>query len=235
MSHVNNIFVNSMSKGIIIAIDGQSGTGKSTLAKQLAKKLGYLHVDSGAMYRAITLFFIRHHVDIHNDEEVQQSLDRITIKFKPDDDGEQRILLNEHDVTEEIRQLDVVQNVSAVAALASVRSFAVAEQRRLGEHKSVVMDGRDIGTTVFPAAELKIFLRAEDDVRAMRRYREMKEKGIATTLDEVKENLRRRDDIDSHREISPLRKAEDAIVVDNSNLTKDELLQEVMDIVGKRV
>ena len=210
---------------IIITIDGYSSCGKSTLAKALANELNYVFIDSGAIYRAITLYFLRNHVDWNSTEEVVDALKNITLEFNySEETGIYEIFLNDENVEWLIRDMVVAENVSEVAAVKEVREYAVAQQRKMGDIKGIVMDGRDIGTTVFPNAELKIFLIADPAVRVERRFREMLPKNPHITIDEVKANLEMRDYIDSNREVSPLRKAGDAIVLDNSNLcTKDQL------------
>ena len=214
-----------MKKKITIAIDGWSSCGKSTLAKQLAKKLGYVYIDSGAMYRAITLYFLRNHINWLDTRQVKNALAEITIAFKINDKTQQsEIYLNEENVEYVIRDLAIAEKVSDVAAIKEVRTFAVAQQQRMGAKKGIVMDGRDIGTTVFPDAELKFFMTADIAVRVERRYTEMFEKNPNISLEEVKVNLEMRDYIDSHREISPLRKAKDAIELDNTNLSIEEQL-----------
>lgn len=212
-------------KKIIITLDGYSSCGKSTLAKQLARELNYIFVDSGAMYRAITLYFLRNHVDLNSDAEVKQALTEINLDFEYNDtSGTSDILLNDENVEAMIRDMLVSEHVSEVAANRYVREFGVAQQQKLGQKKGIVMDGRDIGTTVFPHAELKIFVTADPAVRAERRFREMYERNPNITIEEVTHNLEMRDYMDSNREFSPLRKAEDAVVLDNSNLTKEEQL-----------
>jgi len=219
-------------KNIIITIDGWSSCGKSTLAKQLAKALGYVYVDSGAMYRAITLYFLRNHVNWLDGAEVEKALDNILLEFKFNAKNQQsEIYLNEENVEFVIRDLVIAEKVSEVAAIREVRSFAVAQQQKMGLQKGIVMDGRDIGTTVFPDAELKIFMTADIAVRVERRYLEMIEKNPNTTIDDVKANLEMRDFIDSNREISPLRKADDAITIDNTILSIDEQLRLALDLV----
>jgi len=219
---------------IIIAIDGWSSCGKSTLAKQLAGKLGYVYIDSGAMYRAITLFFLRNNINFDQEKKVLEALKKIKIDFRLNDSsGQSEIFLNDENVESEIRDLKVADKVSDVAAIKVVREFAVAQQQKLGEQKAVVMDGRDIGTVVFPHSALKIFMTAQIEVRVQRRYLEMKQKNPDTTIEEVKKNLETRDYIDSHREISPLRKAADAIELDNTNLTMDEQLNIALKIAEK--
>jgi cytidylate kinase len=207
-------------KKIIITIDGWSSCGKSTLARQLAKELNYVYIDSGAMYRAITLYFIRHHVDWTQPAAVDEALKNITLEFVSNHkNGQTEMWLNGENVEYVIRDLVVAEKVSEVAAIKAVRDFAVFRQQEMGRNKGIVMDGRDIGTVVFPHAELKIFMTAEEAVRVQRRFKELYEKNPNITLEEVKHNLAMRDYIDSHREISPLRQAEDAVVLDNSHLT----------------
>jgi len=207
-------------KKIIVAIDGFSSTGKSTLAKQLAKRLGYTYIDSGAMYRAITLYFLRHEIALTDKTQISNAIEKITLHFENNE-----ICLNEENVEKEIRSMEISNLVSEVSALEAVRTFAVAQQQKIGKKKGLVMDGRDIGTTVFPHAELKIYLHADEKTRTQRRFDEMKVKNSLITLDEVRDNLKHRDLIDSTREISPLKKAADAIVLDNSELTMEEQLE----------
>ncbi len=225
-----------MKKKIIITIDGWSSCGKSTLAKQLAKALGYVYIDSGAMYRAITLYFLRNHTDWTDTTEVEEALRNITIEFHYNDVSQQsEIFLNGENVEYVIRDLVVAEKVSEVAAIEEVRTFAVAQQQQLGKKKGIVMDGRDIGTTVFPNAELKIFMTADTAVRVERRFKELFSKNPNITIDEVKNNLEMRDYIDSNRKISPLRKAEDAIEIDNTNLTMDEQLRIALELAEKKL
>lgn len=213
-------------KKIVITIDGWSSCGKSTLAKQLAKELGYVYVDSGAMYRAVTLFFLRNHIDWTDTNEINEALKNIKIGFRFNDKTQQsEIYLNEENVEYVIRDLVIAEKVSEIAAIKEVRTFAVAQQQKMGEHKGIVMDGRDIGTTVFPDAELKFFMTADIAVRVERRYIEMLVKNPNTSIDDVKANLEMRDYIDSNREISPLRKAVDAIELDNTSITIEEQLE----------
>jgi cytidylate kinase len=220
---------------IIITIDGWSSCGKSTLAKQLAKQLGYVYIDSGAMYRAITLYFLRNHIDWTDSKEVTAALQNVFIDFRYNEKAQQtEIFLNDENVEYVIRDLVIAEKVSDVAAIKEVRDFAVAQQQKLGEKKGVVMDGRDIGTTVFPDAELKIFMTADVAVRVERRFKELYEKNPNITIEEVKANLEMRDYIDSHREISPLRKAEDAIEIDNTNLTTGEQLAFALKLIKKQ-
>ena len=223
-------------KKIIIAIDGYSSCGKSTLANQLAKKLNYIFIDSGAMYRAITLYFIRHRIDVTNSNAVIEALTHIHLAFKLNEQtGRADMYLNNENVEEEIRGLEVSNNVSQVAALEPVRIFSVAQQQLMGTQKGIVMDGRDIGTAVFPEAELKIFVTASPEVRVERRYQELVAKDPAITKAEIQANLEMRDHIDSTREFSPLKQAHDALVLDNSNLTKDEQLELALSWAQERI
>jgi cytidylate kinase len=209
---------------IIIAIDGHSSCGKTTLAKELASRLGYTYISSGAMYRAATLYFFQNNIDISDIEAVKKALEKITIQF--DTSGaENSTLLNGENVELEIKKMYISEMVSPVAAIPEVRKFLVKQQRLIGENKGIVMDGRDIGTVVFPDAELKIFLTASVDERVNRRFKELEQKGIAATFESVKNNLISRDHIDSTRQDSPLKKAEDAITIDNTHLTPEEQLE----------
>lgn len=219
----------SKNKKIIITIDGWSSCGKSTLAKQMAKALNYIYVDSGSMYRAITLYFLRNHIDWTDHSAVKQALKEISIDFEYNPKREQsEILLNGENVEYVIRDLVVAEKVSDVAAIKEVRKYAVAQQQKMGKNRGIVMDGRDIGTVVFPDAELKIFMTADNAVRVERRFQELYEKNPNITLDEVKANLEMRDYIDSNRDVSPLRQAEDALLLDNTNLTEKEQFQIAM-------
>lgn len=221
---------------IIIAIDGYSSCGKSTLARQLAKHLNYTYVDSGAMYRAITLYFLRSHTDWYVQEEVAAALKNISLHFEPNPkSGQSEIYLNDENVEYLIRDLLIAENVSEVAAIPAVRTFAVAQQQKMGRKKGIVMDGRDIGSTVFPDAELKIFMNADISVRVERRFREMLEKNPNVTLDEVQQNLQMRDYIDSNREVSPLKKAKDAVVLENTNLSLEQLIAKAEKLVDSRI
>jgi len=216
-------------KKIIITIDGWSSCGKSTLAKQLAKALGYVYVDSGAMYRAITLYFLRNHIDWTDSPAVKHALKQISLEFIYNSKSEQsEIYLNGENVEYVIRDLVIAEKVSDVAAIKEVRKYAVAQQQKMGKGRGIIMDGRDIGTVVFPDAELKIFMTADNAVRVERRFRELYAKNPNITIDEVKANLELRDYIDSHRDISPLRKADDAILLDNTNITEKEQLQKAL-------
>ncbi len=213
-----------MSTNIVVAIDGYSSCGKSTLAKALAKKLHFIYVDSGAMYRAVTLYFLRNRIDMHSSYEVEKALDDIHLNFHSRD-YQTHITLNGEEVSEEIRQMPVSSNVSTVSAIRAVRQEMVLQQQRMGKSKNIVMDGRDIGTTVFPDAQLKIFMTADSGIRAERRYKELYAKGEPITLEDVFENLARRDYQDTTRVESPLVRAEDAIVLDNTDLTEEEQLE----------
>lgn len=223
-------------KNIIITIDGWSSCGKSTLAKQLAKALGYLYIDSGAMYRAITLYFLRNHINWLDTDQVNNALADITLIFKFNDKTQQyEIYLNKENVEYVIRDLVIAEKVSDIAAIKAVRTFAVAQQQKMGSQKGIVMDGRDIGTTVFPDAELKFFMTADIAVRVERRYMEMFEKNPNTSIDDVKANLEMRDYIDSNRQISPLRKAADAIELDNTSITIEEQLEIALQLAKDRI
>lgn len=225
-----------MTGKIIITIDGWSSCGKSTLAKQLAKKLGYIYIDSGAMYRAITLFFLRNHIDWTENKEVEQALKNIELKFiQNEKTGNAEIYLNDENVEYVIRDLVVAEKVSEVAAIKDVRKYAVKQQQAMGTNKGIVMDGRDIGTTVFPSADLKIFMTADSEVRIERRFNELFEKNPNVTMAEVKTNLELRDYMDSHREVSPLRKADDAIILDSTNLTQKEQLDFALKLVKEKM
>lgn len=227
-----------MDKKITIAVDGFSSCGKSTLAKQLAAKLGYVYIDSGAMYRAVTLYALRNNMIVDEELDTKKliaSLDDVKIHFELNANGEPQTFLNGTNVEREIRKIYVSQWVSPVAAVPEVRHVMVAQQQKMGEAKGVVMDGRDIGTTVFPNAELKIFVTAEVDVRAQRRYDEMLSKGEPADMNEVKQNLQERDRIDQSRAESPLRKADDAVVLDNSHITREEQLQVAYDWAMERI
>ncbi|NCX95941.1 MAG: (d)CMP kinase [Chitinophagia bacterium] len=220
---------------IIIAIDGFSSCGKSTIAKQLSVALGYKYIDSGAMYRAITLYFLRHSVGFYHHGSVVDALQHVNLSFEYNPDRQASdILLNEENVSLEIREMPVSNKVSEVAAIKEVRLFAVEQQQKMGIMKGIVMDGRDIGTVVFPQAELKVFMTADPAVRVLRRFHELYEKNNQITIDEVRHNLELRDYIDSTREESPLKRAKDAILLDNSNLTPEEQLNKVLGWVQQR-
>jgi len=216
----------------IIAIDGYSSCGKSTLAKALAKQLGYVYVDSGAMYRAVTLFFLRHKIDLEDDAVVEQAVSQIQIDMH-EEQGALAIQLNGEDVSDEIRQMYVSELVSEVSALKRVRQEMVAQQQALGRRRNLVMDGRDIGTHVFPHADLKLFMTADPAVRAQRRFLELQAKGEQTSMEEVIENLAHRDQIDTTRDESPLVQADDAILLDNTHLSEAEQLAFALAEVAK--
>ena len=214
-------------KKITIAIDGHSSCGKSTMAKDLAREVGYIYVDTGAMYRSVTLFALRH--ELFNadgsikEAELQAAMPDIHISFQLNEEtGRPDTYLNGERVEDTIRTLEVSNHVSPIAALPFVREALVAQQQQMGRDGGVVMDGRDIGTVVFPNAELKVFVTASAQVRAQRRYDELKAKGMPADFDDILKNVEERDYIDSHREVAPLRQAEDALVLDNSNLTREE-------------
>lgn len=213
-----------MRKNLVVAIDGYSSCGKSTLAKALAKKLGFIYIDSGAMYRAVTLYFIRNHVDMTDTEAVKDALQHIELNFHSRD-YQSHITLNGEEVSEEIRQMPVSENVSEVAANKYVRKDMVKQQQRMGKSKNIVMDGRDIGTTVFPDAQVKFFMTADPKIRAERRFKELQSKGdMATTMEDVFENIAHRDFLDTTRAESPLTRAEDAVILDNTEITEQEQL-----------
>jgi cytidylate kinase len=223
-------------KKITIAIDGYSSCGKSTLAKALAAKLGYSYVDSGAMYRAVTLYCLRHGIikdALFMKEEVVKALAHIKLSFVYNSSSKASdTYLNGENVEKEIRQMDVSRNVSHISVLRDVREMMAAIQRDIGKDKGVVMDGRDIGTNIFPDAELKIFMTADTEIRTQRRVDELTSKGNHVTFDEVKKNLLSRDYEDSHRLENPLRKAADAIVLDNSDITREEQLEFVLKLAA---
>ena len=217
---------------IIIAIDGYSSTGKSTLAKDLASELGYTYIDSGAMYRAVALYALRCGYVNDSDVEVDQlikKLPEINISFVLVEDSNSEICLNGEKVESEIRDMEVSNCVSQVSAISQVRELMVAQQQLMGKKKAVVMDGRDIGSVVFPNAELKLFMTASEDIRAQRRYNELIAKGSEVSIEEVKANLSKRDYIDSHRDTAPLIQTNDAIVLDNSYLSQREQLDWVLE------
>lgn len=223
-------------KKITIAIDGHSSCGKSTMAKELARQLGYVYVDTGAMYRTVTLFAMRHNLFLADGEvdtdALRKCMPEIEVSFRFNEEtGRPDAYLNGECVEKVIRSIDVSNHVSKVAAIPFVREAMVDQQRRMGAEKGIVMDGRDIGTTVFPDAELKIFVTASSKVRAQRRYDELKEKGMPADFDEILKNVEERDYIDSHREVSPLRQAPDALLLDNSNMTIPEQNAWIMDKV----
>lgn len=208
---------------IVVAIDGYSSCGKSTLAKALAKKLHFVYIDSGAMYRAVTLYFIRNNVDLNNPAAVEKALSEVHLNFHSRD-YQTHITLNDEEVSEEIRQMPVSEQVSSVSAIKSVRREMVKQQQRMGRSKNIIMDGRDIGTAVFPDAQIKIFMTADPNIRAERRYRELTTNGETVSLEEVFENLAHRDYQDTTRKESPLVRAHDAIILDNTEMSEEEQL-----------
>ncbi len=229
------ILPNGMYK-IIIAIDGYSSCGKSTTARQVAQRLGYAYVDTGAMYRAVTLFFHQHLVSLTNSKEVAAALDRLQISFRRHpDSGSNDTYLNGLNVEPEIRKMYISENVSEVSALPEVRRSMVAQQQRMGKMKGLVLDGRDVGTVVFPEAELKVFMTADPLIRAQRRQQELLLRGEMVTLDDILRNLQKRDLIDTTRAESPLRQAADAYLLDNSFLTVEEQVDLVVNWADKKI
>lgn len=222
-------------KGLVIAIDGFSSTGKSSISKVVADTLGLIHIDTGAMYRAITLFGLRNFKDEKQEIDLSkllQNLNEISLEFK-ENSGKLEIYLNGENVSKEIRTTEVSDNVSFIAKQPEVREHLVVLQRDIAEKQGVIMDGRDIGTVVLPDADYKFFLTASADERARRRFLELQSLGIETTIEEVKQNLIERDRIDSEREISPLKQAEDAILIDNTNLNKEETIDLILSYIKK--
>ena len=221
---------------IIVAIDGYSSCGKSTTAKLVAKQLNYPYIDTGAMYRAVTLYFIQNHISLTNPKEIENALSRVHISFRRHAElGRNDTYLNGLNVEDEIRKMYVSERVSEVSAIAEVRHALVAQQQRMGRTKGIVMDGRDIGTVVFPQAELKILMNADPLIRAQRRQTELMEKGEIVGLEEIAENLKNRDYIDTHRAESPLMQAEDAIYIDNSLMTLDEQVELVVRLADEQI
>lgn len=225
-----------MYKKINIAIDGYSGCGKSTTAKAVAKALGYTYIDTGAMYRAVTLYFQRLAIDIDNEAEVEAALNQLEIRFVFHEERKEiHTYLNGEDVETEIRTPEVAAFVSPVAAISAVRRKLVEQQQAMGKERGVVMDGRDIGTVVFPDAECKFFMTAEVDIRTQRRLEELANNGISSTFDAVKENLLERDRIDSNRADSPLMRADDAIILDTSHITMEEQINQALEIIHQAI
>lgn len=221
-----------MNKNIVIAIDGYSSCGKSTLAKALAKKLNFTYIDSGAMYRAVTLYFMRNNIDLQNLELVKQALNNIHLDFQSVN-GQTLISLNGEDVSDEIRQMHVAEKVSTVSSIKEVRIEMVRQQQRMGKSGNIVMDGRDIGTVVFPDADIKLFMTAEPQIRAQRRFDELIHKGEKVNMQEIYDNLAQRDLQDTTRKESPLIKAEDAIILDNSSIDEAQQLEFAMKYINK--
>jgi CMP/dCMP kinase len=225
-----------MPRKLIIAIDGYSSCGKSTLAKDLAKMLGYAYVDTGAMYRSVSLYFMENGIRTDQPEEVRKALDNIEISFQLNPEtGLSEVYLNGKNVEKEIRMMPVANSVSKVSAIKEVRRRMVALQKRMGLKKGVVMDGRDIGTTVFPDADIKLFMTADSRVRTERRFNELRLKGVEISFEEVSENIRQRDHEDTSRKESPLTMAEDAVILDNTHLDKEQQLDFVMMLVNKKL
>lgn len=223
-----------MAKGLQVAIDGPASAGKSTVAKKVAKKFGYVYCDTGAMYRSVTWAALQANLSMDDKEAIVELAQKINISFQPGD-PEQRVFVDNHEVTKEIRSNEVAENVSAVAAIPEVRSEMVQEQRKIASQGGIVMDGRDIGTTVLPNAPVKIFLVASAYERARRRFEENKAKGIATsTLEELQKAIELRDQKDSTRKVSPLTKASDAIEIDSTHLTINEVVDEISKIIEKK-
>ena len=226
-------------KKITIAIDGFSSCGKSTMAKDLAREVGYIYIDSGAMYRAVTLYSIENGIfdgDVIDTEKLKKAIKDIQISFRPNPEtGRPDTYLNGVNVENKIRTMGVSSKVSPISALDFVREAMVAQQQAMGKEKGIVMDGRDIGTTVFPDAELKIFVTATPEIRAPRRFDELKAKGQDGSFEEILENVKQRDYIDQHREVSPLRKADDALLLDNSNLSIEQQKEWLSEQFGKIV
>lgn len=219
-----------MRKNLVIAIDGYSSCGKSTIAKALAKKLHFIYIDSGAMYRAVTLYFLRNNISLDNHEEIIKALSDIHLNFHSRD-YQSHITLNDEEVSEEIRQMPVSELVSDVSAIREVRVEMVRQQQRMGKSKNIIMDGRDIGTVVFPNADLKLFMTADPKIRAERRFKELILKGEEVTMEEIFDNIAHRDFLDTTREESPLVRAEDAIILDNTTIDEEEQLEFVLGYV----
>ncbi|UXP33509.1 (d)CMP kinase [Reichenbachiella agarivorans] len=223
-------------KKIVIAIDGYSACGKSSTAKQVAALLKYKYVDSGAMYRSVTLYFLEHYVDMDNPKSVARALSEIDITFhRHETTGQNETFLNGLNVEKEIREMRISDNVSQVSTIKAVREAMVSLQKKMGKSKGIVMDGRDIGSVVFPTADLKIFMTADFDVRAERRQKELFDKNELVDLDDVKANLKKRDLIDTTRAESPLIKPEDAIVVDTTHMFFKEQVEHIVQLAGSRM
>jgi len=220
---------------IVIAIDGYSACGKSTTARTVAGVLGYRYIDTGAMYRAVTLYFIQHHVAITNPKEVSQALKKVDVTFRVNSRNVSETYLNGLNVEEDIRSMEVSGQVSIVSAIREVRQAMVEQQRRMGREKGIVLDGRDIGTVVFPNAELKLFMTAEMSVRAIRRQKELLARNELVDLEDVIRNIRERDRIDTTRTESPLKQADDAVVIDTTHITIDEQVDEVVRLAISRM
>ena len=222
-------------KKMNIAIDGPASAGKSTIAKKVAEQLGYIYLDTGAMYRTLTYAALSNEVDLQDEEALHTLLKGIRITFLTAENEMQRVFLNDEDVTDSIRSEEVTQNVSLVSSFAKVREEMVARQKSIARSGGVVMDGRDIGTVVLPDAEVKIFMTATAEERALRRYKENIANGMTTSLEELTEDMKRRDHLDSTRSVSPLKKAEDAIVLDSTHLEIDEVVKQILGIIEVRL
>ncbi len=224
------------SKKLTIAVDGHSSCGKSTVAKSIAKQLGYTYIDTGAMYRAVTLYCIKNNIinnGVIDENKLKEHLDKIKIHFTYDKEKDRYLTwLNDDLIENEIREIEVSNNVSLISKIGFVRERMVQLQREMGKNGGVVMDGRDIGTVVFPDADVKIFMTASADIRAQRRYDELTAKGSKVSFDEIKKNIEERDFIDQNREIAPLKQADNAILIDNSNLTREEQLNKILEIIN---
>ena len=219
---------------IDVAIDGPAGAGKSTVAKAAAKQLGYIYVDTGALYRAVGVYALRNNISTTDAEKIGAALDSIRVELKFIG-GVQHVFLNDDDVSEEIRLPEASMAASNVSAIPAVRSFLFDLQRSIAAQNNCIMDGRDIGTVVLPDAQVKIFLTADDEERAMRRYKELKEKGSEVTFKEVIDDLRERDYNDSHREIAPLKPAEDSVLVNTTGMTLEESTQKIIEVIKEKI
>ena len=217
-----------------VAIDGPASSGKSTISKLIAKETNFLYLDTGAMYRATTLAFLRNNIAVVDAEAIKDLLENLVISFKNSDDG-QLVFLNGDDVTREIRNLEVTRNVSAVSAIKAVRKKLVEMQRKIANNHSIIMDGRDIGTVVLPNAELKIYLVASVQARALRRFKENQEKGIDLSLEKLEEEIAHRDFLDSTRKESPLKKADDAIEIDTTSLSIQEVVSKITNLIQEKL
>lgn len=219
--------------GFIVAIDGEAGSGKSTVAKEIAKRLGFTYVDTGAMFRCVTLALIRNNIGLGDIEKIKDVLNTIDISFK-NEDIVQRVFLNGEDVTEEIRTEQVDDKVAEFATLGEIRDKLKDLQRNLGKTDNIVMEGRDIGTVIFPNADVKLYIEVSEEERARRRYKQNIEKGINTPYELILENIRKRHKLETEREIAPLVKAEDAILLDTTNMTEEESIDEIIEIIKQK-
>lgn len=217
----------------IVAIDGPAGSGKGTVTKLVAEKLGFITIDTGAMYRCVTVEALNKNIKPTEDEKIEEMMNKISIEMK-NQDGNQKVFLNGKDVTKEIRTSNIDKNVSAFSALPIVRNKITPMQREMGQNENVIMEGRDVGTVVFPNANVKIYLDASDEEIAKRRYKQNIERGMKVTYKQVLEDIKRRNEYDSHREIAPLKQAEDAIYIDSTNLTIDEVVEKIIGIIKEK-